>query len=372
MNCTILNREFRHPTDGWYQVEARGYHPLGDGRKIVQVIDPQAIASIANRFNADVASSSLRNGNEMLIDREHFKHDLDKDTVAFGWGRQAESREDGIYCRVDWTGTGQPAVDQGDYRFFSTEYDPTQTETVPDTEIPTDILNRFRGWKFLRPLRLDGLTLTNMHNNRGQRPITNRDKTTLPDHPADPTPAGEQADIQNRRKNTMKLIAQKLGLSADASEDAILGELVKIENRATTAEAALAPVTTERDTLKNRVQDMVTSVANSDLDEFGITTEDERNEYRPMLIANREGTRKLLARGKAPAKPAEKSQPLHNRAGAKTPVSPAANQDGEVTEADKASASRISNRAGELKAANPRRAYSDCFAQARAESDSQK
>ncbi len=81
-------------------------------------------------------------------------------TIAYGWLQQLEHRDDGIFGRIRWSATGQKAVDGGDYRFFSTEYDPADLEILDD-----------RG---VRPLRLAGLTLTNDPNNKGARPITNR------------------------------------------------------------------------------------------------------------------------------------------------------------------------------------------------------
>jgi hypothetical protein len=32
MNARILNREFRHPYDGWYQIEAKGFRPARIGK----------------------------------------------------------------------------------------------------------------------------------------------------------------------------------------------------------------------------------------------------------------------------------------------------------------------------------------------------
>src|SRR6185437_4704940 len=72
----------------------------------------------------------------------------------------------------------------------------------------------------VRPLRLDGLTLTNMNNNRGQKPITNRD----PSGPMD------QAPIERKLMNT---VAIQLGLVADAPEESILAEVTRLLNRVT-------------------------------------------------------------------------------------------------------------------------------------------
>jgi hypothetical protein len=158
----VSTGEFKHPSDGWYMIEPKGEHPNAPGG-VIQVIDDEASQSIVNRFNTDAAAGKLRHGHDMLVDHEHFKHDSEKETVAYGWLTQLQNRADGIYGQVRWTGTGKAAVDGGDYRFFSTEYLPKDLKILNDGKV-----------KRVRPLRLDGLTLTNMHNNRGQRAITNR------------------------------------------------------------------------------------------------------------------------------------------------------------------------------------------------------
>lgn len=154
MSATILNRSFEHPADGWYQIEPKGNH-RNDKAGVVQVIDDRACEAIVAAFNRDALKPGFAG---MLIDREHFRHDTGKETRAFGWLRVMDRRPDGIYARIDWTGSGQSAVDNGDYRFFSTEYDGRDFETVRAGHV--------------RPMRLAGLTLTNMPNNRGGKPIT--------------------------------------------------------------------------------------------------------------------------------------------------------------------------------------------------------
>lgn len=157
--ASFTTAEFRHPADGWYQVEPKGEHP-NRAAGLVLVIDDLAAQSIVNRFNADAQAGRLRHGRELLVDHEHFSDQPDKETRAYGWLTQLANRADGIYGQIRWTATGREAVDGGDYRFFSTEYAPGDLKVVSN--------------RHTRPLRLDGLTLTNMHNNRGQRPITNR------------------------------------------------------------------------------------------------------------------------------------------------------------------------------------------------------
>jgi len=125
MNAPILNREFQHPADGWYQIEPLGEHPNAPAN-VVQVIDVEAARSIVNRFNTSADAGTLSHGAEMLVDHEHFSHDVDKETRAFGWLNRLDARADGIYGRIRWSTTGKAAVDGGDYRFFSTEYNPEQ------------------------------------------------------------------------------------------------------------------------------------------------------------------------------------------------------------------------------------------------------
>jgi len=330
MNAPILNREFKHPADGWYHIEPRGEHPNREAG-VVQVIDGEACEEIANRFNADADAGTLTHGHEMLIDHEHFSHDADKETRAFGWLTRLQNRDDGIYGQIRWSTTGKAAVDGGDYRFFSTEYDPQNLAA----------LNREKNR--VRPTALSGLTLTNRPNNKGGRPITNRN--TLPDDPANLT-AGELADIQNR-KHTMKQIATRLGLSADASEEAILGELTKLENRATTAEAQVAPLTVERDTLKNRVTALDAEQIAADLDAHGVKDEAVRNRLTPVLSTMKNREERIAFLTDIVAKPAVEVKPqtkLFNRDG----KAPAGAKNADTTGADKEKAQRIINRAAEL------------------------
>lgn len=171
MRAAILNRDFQHPSDGLYQIETPGEHPNADGG-VIQIIDRTAVASIVNRFNAEADDYKRRTGNPfpgMLIDIEHFKHDQSKETRAYGWLLRMENPNGVPFGEIKWTATGRESVDGGDYRFFSTEYDP-QDLTVLNRGNPERV----------RPMRLDGLTLTNMPNNKGGAPITNRGGSQAP------------------------------------------------------------------------------------------------------------------------------------------------------------------------------------------------
>jgi hypothetical protein len=167
----ILNRDFQHPADAWYQIEVPGEH-LNHDSGVLQIVDETAVASIVNRFNQEADAYAAKFGSPfpgMLIDHEHFKHDQDKETRAYGWLMRLQNRPDGIYGQIRWTETGRQAVEGGDYRFFSTEYDPSDLQALNGQKRPRQV----------RPLRLDGLTLTNANNNKGQKPITNRQDMNL-------------------------------------------------------------------------------------------------------------------------------------------------------------------------------------------------
>jgi len=375
------DRGFEHPADGWYHIEPKGNHPNQAG-KIIQVIDDAACQSVVNRFNQDANAGRLSHGHEMLIDHEHFKHDTGKETLAYGWLQRLERRDEGIFGRIRWSATGQKAVDGGDYRFFSTEYDPADLETLNDRRV--------------RPLRLAGLTLTNDPNNKGARPITNRQgagahgpagvAAPAPFNPIAPeSSAGRNADQaaangsphetfnrvgqdspggsdavttkqkENQRKILMKNIATKLGLAAEASEDAILAEVTKLLNR----NQELEPLVEENRTLKNRQTAIDADSVDTLLAAHGVKEERVLNRLKPVLLGLAHADRQAFldecvpkpAAAAAIASAASHQTKLFNR-DTKTPVG------GKVVEADagkadQLKATKIMNRAREIKKEAP-------------------
>ena len=288
MNTLILNRDFSHPADGWYQIEPKGEHP-NRAAGVIQVIDEEAMKSIVSQFNEDAVAGKLRHGNEMLIDHEHFSDQPDKETRAYGWLMELQQREDGIYGRVRWSKTGKEAVDGGDYRFFSTEYAPKDcvecrgTANDANAEGGTGNAEMGHGGSSLgtrqdplprvRPLRLDGLTLTNMNNNRGQKPITNRD----------PNGSAENKTTEIKRMNT---IATKLGLAPDVSEEIVLAEVTRLLNRVT----EMIPHEEENKSLRERLGAIDGEQVHTLLDLHGVRDERIRQRLKPVLasLKNRE------------------------------------------------------------------------------------
>lgn len=340
MNLHILNRDFTHPADGWYQIEAKGNH-MNRAAGVVQVIDDEASQTIVNRFNADAKAGKLRHGSDMLIDHEHFSDQPDKESVAYGWLQELQNRDDGIYGRIKWTATGKPAVDGGDYRFFSTEYSPDDLKILNDGKSPRRV----------RPLRLDGLTLTNMNNNRGQKPITNRN-ANFPGG----VPPGDSQQQPNESKK-MKSVCTALGLSPDAAEDVVLAEVTKLKNRGEITPADLTTLRSEHTTFKTLNDTLLNEQCDALMDAHGIKGDDKvRNRLRPVLAGLKNRDDRTAALAEFGFKPVEAGKgaatqvKLNNRDTKPPGKDAAAETDGK---ADQAKATKIMNRAHAIQKETP-------------------
>lgn len=332
MNTRILNRSGGLPADNWYQIEVSGEHPNKEAG-VIQIIDAKAIDSIVNRFAARAAAAG-DDWSGLLIDRDHFSLDPDKTTEAYGWLMEVRNRDGQLEGRIDWTDLGRPAVEAKRFKFFSSVYDRADVEKLGTRQV------RNRAWTVIRPLALDRLAVTNDPNNKGGKPISNRD-------------SGDES------QPIMKNLLKKLGLAEDASEESGLAALEKITNRAATAEASLATVTAERDTLLD-------TQIEADLEKHkGVIK--NRDTIKAALKRDRKGTLEMLE-GLQPAgdggEGGERS-PITNRRQAKTPSKTPAEADASQ-EAD-ARAARISNRAKQLRAGNPSLSLGQAYADAEAE-----
>ncbi len=169
MSITILNRANQLPDDGWFPFEAPGEH-INHAARVIQVIDNKAVSSIVSTFNADARSANFAG---IPVDKDHLGKDADKPSEALGWVMALRDQNGTPEARIDWTSLGKPLVTSAPgvppaYKFFSTEYDPSECE-----KIGTRVIGK-KTYDVVRPLRLAGLSLTNQPNNKGQRPISNR------------------------------------------------------------------------------------------------------------------------------------------------------------------------------------------------------
>jgi phage I-like protein len=343
VRASILNREFQHPADGWYQIEAKGNHTNREA-EVVQVIDDQACETIVNRFNAAAAAGELRHGSEMLIDHEHFASEKDQESRAYGWLQELQNRADGIYGRIRWTTTGKAAVDGGDYRFFSTEYDPKDLQVVKNRAAKT-------GLTAVRPLRLDGLSLTNMNNNRGQKPITNR--AVLGEERRRESELAAGSNTNKNTKTNMKTVLVELGLSADAAEESALVEVRKLKNRVTELTSQVTPLTQRVGALESENQTLLGEQVDALLDAHGIKSDAPvRNRLRPVLIGLKNREDRLATLVDFGFKPGEQAQAgqvqkkLQNRD--TRPPTGKNGSEGTEGQAETVQATKIMNRAREI------------------------
>lgn len=323
----ILNRTEGDP---WYHLVPVGDHPHAPSGT-VQILDAKAITAIANRFAAEAARPEFAG---ILIDQEHFSYDADKTSEAFGWIKEVQARDSGLWGRVEWTDLGRSALANKRYKFISPVWLPRDVERL--------------GNQGIRPLRLDSAGLTNNPNLRGMVPLVNR--------------AGEEP-ANSPKANHMKSVATALGLAPEASEEAILGALTALRNRAESAERELTPTKNRAEKAEGDLKTLRESTAASDLEPFkNRIAEGTEAFWREMLIANRPMA--LANLGKLPD-PATKTGAVLNRATAKPPA--AAADAGKTGEEDPAIAARIANRAAEIGKTQPGLTHSQCWSRAKAE-----
>lgn len=312
----IAEGRFSLPADGWWQLVPLGEFPHASSG-LVQVIDPEALEQIANRFRPGT-----------LIDFDHFSYDPERPSEAAGWIDQVEVREDGLWAKARWSDVGRSALLNGRYRFVSPTWLPGDVVALGDSRV--------------RPVRLDSAGLTNQPNLRGMAPLTNRSSS--------PAAAGEvnatETTKTEPKKTRMKTVANRLGLSPDASEEAVLAQVNKVLGERDTAQAELTPIKNRAAALTTQIEGMLGTQADEALDgEFKeLIPAEARDHWRGQLIANRAATLATL-RAIAP-KPATGSgvPVLANRSAGPASSAKSGGADPQVEFLRKVNEFKISNR----------------------------
>ena len=93
----------------WIRILPLGLISLGDGRPGFEV-DQEAVDHLVDHFTA--------RGLDMVIDYEHQTLEGGQAPAA-GWIKSLESREDGLWARVEWTEKGRDYLLNREYRYFS-------------------------------------------------------------------------------------------------------------------------------------------------------------------------------------------------------------------------------------------------------------
>jgi hypothetical protein len=89
--------------------------PLGEYEHPVygtMKFDPETVQQYADNVNSKVR------GIDLDVDYDH----KDKNGKAAGWVKEAKVQPDGLHLRVKWTPEGAKAVKDGEYRYFSPEF----------------------------------------------------------------------------------------------------------------------------------------------------------------------------------------------------------------------------------------------------------
>lgn len=319
----LLNRDFKLPEDGWFHLVPLGEYPHP---KAVQVVDAAAAQAICNRFAKD---SEKPNFPGILVDFDHFSDDVDQKSEAAGWVTELQNRTggatgtDGVWGRVRWSDAGEAAVKGGRYRLASPVWLSRDCEVISNQSSREGAKARR-----VRPLRLHKVALTNDPNMKGMVPLSNRGTNPHPD-PLPSDGRGSEfrrecpADSQhNNQRKPMKSVAVKLGLSAEASEEAILEAVTKLENRAVSAEQAVEPLKNRVTTLETEQQTLLGAQVEADLAKYANRIKPEAKDgWKAALLANR--TQALALLDGLPEKTAGSGEQgagsLTNRATAQTP-----------------------------------------------------
>ena len=314
----LLNREsaengtFQLPADGYFQLLPIGEFPgtmiRGDEKvEITQIYDRENLAAMADAFEG-----------ELMVDYEHFSHDLEKATNAAAWIDALQLRDDGLYAKARWTAQGKADVEGGNYRYISPELD--QIEVAGEGRI--------------RPLRLTGAGLTNRPALKNLKPLSNRERGTQ-----------TETEPNTDMNKIIAAIAPFLGLPSGADEATVLNRLGEIP--AGTTLETLSTKAKDYDAVVQNRDELLDAQVETDLDRFeseGVIK--DRASVKAMLLHNRESTIKMLEG----LKPAEQSPPerVYNRAQAKSPDMDVAKLNKEQDAREAARASRIHNRASEI------------------------
>jgi phage I-like protein len=282
---------FSFPADNWYVIAPFGDHPYEDPKNYISLIQ------VIDRIATEAMVNALIEGEEPLIDFEHWSHKPDGDSSAAGWIQALRTGEKGLEAQIRWSADGKTALANGRYRYISPVWLARDCVMLDDTRI--------------RPLRINDAGLTNVPRLKNMPSLSNRDlMAAVQSHAGDETESADQTET-----NTMKKVNAELGISADATEDAAVAEIQKLKNSASEATTLRA----ENLKLSNSNKTLLNSQVKSDLDLAGLPEgSEERTAFETQLLANRDGALPLLsafvkARGNAAA------DTLTNRQGAKTP-----------------------------------------------------
>jgi hypothetical protein len=348
----ILNRDFKMPNDGWYQLAPLGEFPHAVAG-INQVVDVEACVAMVSRFNADGA---IPNFAGLLVDFDHFSLDDRARSEAAGWIMGLEARATGLWANIRWSDVGEEAVKGGRYRFLSPVWARNDCVDLGNGRV--------------RPVRLLNAAVTNEPNLKGLVALSNSSQESESriqnGEPVDRCASIGKVDSEWKEtigmKRVIEMLTNHLGLPGDATEDVVLEKMKGLPGLTSVAELqnSLSVLQTKHDVLATNLKSVEGELVNRHMADFeGVISEGAKPFWTEQLIQNRTGALAALGdlremAGKAvitpePSKDLTKDggrKPLHNRATAR-PIPPA--QGGDQTgAAGDSKAVKIRNRAHEI------------------------
>jgi phage I-like protein len=319
----------------------------------------------------------------LLIDFDHFSLDATKHSEAAGWiidlkflppsqsaignrdevelgtaiaGQRSGNQQSaisGLMAAIRWSDTGEAAVKGGRYRFLSPVWAKSDCEDL--------------GNHRLRPVRLLNAAVTNDPNLKGILPISNRSSTEPVDSASLDKSTGAPVGRPNQKEKYMQPVIEallnKLNLSADAAQDAII---TAIANMASPED--VAALTNRAESAETRLAGFQAAQLEADADAFiedHAAVIENRDQVRAQFIENRTLTEAVFKNLKAPKPVAtppatDTRRPLHNR---DSKVLATQNRDASTSESK---AVKIRNRAAEIMKSE-RVVYTDAFRRAEQE-----
>jgi len=349
MQNLILNRDFKLPDDGWYQLA-----PLGEfshaAAGVTQVIDGDACTAMVQAFERD---SSMPNFAGLLIDFDHFSLDGEKRSEAAGWIMGLEQRDTGLFANIRWSDIGKDAVEGGRYRFLSPVWSRADCDELAEGK--------------LRPVRVLNAAVTNDPNLKGMVPLSNsRGNATTEDTEGTERKTvdsgtdvnGQASNGGNGMKKVIEALINRLKLSADASEEDVLAAVEKMP----TVEDFEALQNSRRElqetheALLGDVKSLEEEIVNRHLVDFQeVISEESKPFWTEQLLGNRDAALgalgELVKAKNTEVKPEpEKStrRPLHNRETARPQARGTDGSPSNDAGAAEGRAVKIRNRAHEL------------------------
>jgi phage I-like protein len=201
--------------DGWLRITPWGEYPHRAGRQKIGTDDGQTMVTAYNSVRSRLAR--LFRGLPVFAGHPDMDAAAYPDRRRYGKVVDLETREDGLYGKVEWNDLGQQAMEQGHYLYASPAW------------------RLRRDGNFVRPTELISVGLTNTPNIPGDPWAENERTEMLP------------AWLQSALVKSGRLVA---GETDEAKIETAFNALLADAGRVPDLAANVATLTTERDALR--------------------------------------------------------------------------------------------------------------------------